>query len=384
MILGVSVQARVAAVVGGVLLVTWALFLFANWRSRKPQVGADTLRAPNRTFFLSDEELEGRALTRVLTWGFITLVISAVGLPLYGVLESNRQVGEAQKLTNESLRRGEQMWQPTTSPQESGGQPPFGCAGCHGADGSGGNAPFSVTDALGVTSQVSWAAPQINNVNQRFTRDEVRYIMVFGRAGKPMPAWGIAGGGPMSDQQVEDAINYLFATVEEGGIALAPEPALRGVPPVDADGNPVVTAIDDAQARYEKARNALCVTALGEAAIKVNNVDDACPQAEVAGLELPSQGALLFNLNCARCHTKGYSWGDPQRTASGWLGPNLTNGSTLRQFPDQSAMVNFINAGAPLGQAYGTGGSSEGVMPHFGSYLTEDQVQSIVEYVRTL
>lgn len=384
MILGVSVQARVAAVVGGVLLVTWAGFLFANWRSRKPQVGADVLRAPNRTEFLPDEQLEGKSLTRVLTWAFFAVVISAVGLPLYGVRESGRQAGEAEKLTNESLSRGEQMWQPTSSPQASGGQPPFGCSGCHGADGSGGNARYAVVDAFGVTTQVSWTSPQINNVNQKFSRDEARYIMVFGRAGKPMPAWGSAGGGPMSDQQVEDILNYMFTTIDDGGIALAPTPAVRGAVPVDANGEPVTTAIDDAQARYGKARNAECVTALGVAGLKATDIDNACPQAESAGVDLISEGALLFNLNCARCHTKGYSWGDPQRTASGWLGPNLTNGTTLRQFPNQESMVDFITAGAPLGQAYGVGGMSEGVMPHLGSYLTEDQIQSIVDYVRTL
>jgi mono/diheme cytochrome c family protein len=102
-------------------------------------------------------------------------------------------------------------------------------------------------------------------------------------------------------------------------------------------------------------------------------------------------GEALFNLDlgsgnysCARGHTKGYSYGDPQITGGGAFGPNLTGGSAVRQFPQKSDMVAFINGGSEYGKRYGEQGQGSGRMPAFGSTLTESQISAIVDYVRGL
>ena len=46
-------------------------------------------------------------------------------------------------------------------------------------------------------------APALNTVLYRFSEDEVRYILAYGRPFSPMSPWGIAGGGPMNDQQID-------------------------------------------------------------------------------------------------------------------------------------------------------------------------------------
>jgi mono/diheme cytochrome c family protein len=56
---------------------------------------------------------------------------------------------------------------------------------------------------------VLWAAPSINDVFYRYDRAEVIYWLVYGRGNSPMPAWGTAGGGPMTSQQLDDIANYL-------------------------------------------------------------------------------------------------------------------------------------------------------------------------------
>ena len=56
---------------------------------------------------------------------------------------------------------------------------------------------------------VYWYAPAINTVLLRFSEDEVREILTYGRPGTPMPAWGVAGGGPMTTQQIDELIAYL-------------------------------------------------------------------------------------------------------------------------------------------------------------------------------
>jgi mono/diheme cytochrome c family protein len=102
-------------------------------------------------------------------------------------------------------------------------------------------------------------------------------------------------------------------------------------------------------------------------------------------------GEALFNLDlgsgnysCARCHTKGWSYGDPQVTGGGALGPNLTGGSSVRQFPQRTDMINFISGGSEYGKRYGEQGQGSGRMPAFGAMLTESQVAAIVDYVRGL
>jgi mono/diheme cytochrome c family protein len=43
----------------------------------------------------------------------------------------------------------------------------------------------------------------------RYDDDEVTFWITFGRGNTPMPAWGLAGGGPMNVNQVQDVVNYL-------------------------------------------------------------------------------------------------------------------------------------------------------------------------------
>jgi hypothetical protein len=104
-----------------------------------------------------------------------------------------------------------------------------------------------------------------------------------------------------------------------------------------------------------------------------------------------SYGEALFNLDfaagaysCARCHTPGWSWGEPGVTGQGGFGWNLTGGRANTQFPDVDDMVEFIKAGSVVGARYGVQGQGSGRMPGFGAMLTDEQIDAIVEYVRSL
>ena len=103
----------------------------------------------------------------------------------------------------------------------------------------------------------------------------MREILTYGRPGTPMPAWGADGGGPLTEQQIDELIAYL------GSIQLTP---------------------DEAQAQVEDAiRNEL---GLGEDA-KIDYTDPAVGKA-IFNLGLDS-GAAGGGYSCARCHTKGAS-----------------------------------------------------------------------------
>ena len=120
------------------------------------------------------------------------------------------------------------------------------------------------------------------------------------------------------------------------------------------------------------------------------NIERRLTEAVEAGT-YDSYGEALFNLglsggafSCARCHTTGWSYGDPQESGQGGLGPNITGGSTNAHFPNTRRLVDFIINGSENGVGYGEQGQGSGKMPAFGAMLTEEQISAIVDYVRSL
>lgn len=114
-----------------------------------------------------------------------------------------------------------------------------------------------------------------------------------------------------------------------------------------------------------------------------------------AGPSQTAYGQLLFQTNCARCHTKAWSYFDPTKgnvplppqQGSGAFGPNLTNGDTTRQFPGDTGVAqqyDWVANGADANKQYGVRGISSGRMPHFGTLLTKEQIDAIVAYERGL
>src|SRR3546814_14789689 len=90
----------------------------------------------------------------------------------------------------------------------------YDCAGGHGSEGVGGIAPFTLTDDEGeFVATVTWQAPALDTVLLRYSEEEVRYILVYGRPGTPMPAWGEEGGGPLTTQQIDELIAYIKSKI---------------------------------------------------------------------------------------------------------------------------------------------------------------------------
>ena len=344
----------VAYVIAAVVLIVWLVYVWSNIRQGRAEAGSEIELAPNRKRYYEDDVLEGRRLERVQLIGLGMLLISAVGLPLYWLAEPGRQAGAVNGYEGRFASWGKQLFATTAE----GG---FNCAGCHGGYGAtGGLAPYTVTDTTtGEVKAINWFAPALNTVLYRFDESEVRFILVYGRPYSPMSPWGLAGGGPMNDQQINNLIAYLKS------IQLPEEGCTKAKPLCKSSGTPV-NATD--QARVQ--------AALGDA-MKTG--------------KYKSVGEALFNLDlssgaysCARCHTKGWSYGDPQVTGGGGMGPNLTGGSEVRQFPNAPDQSTFICNGSELGKKYGAQGQGSGKMPGFCGILTQDQINAIVEYERGL
>ena len=334
-----TTQQRIGFFVAVFMIVGWLAYLFVTLRQRDTSAppGSEVELAPNRKPYYTDEEMEGPRLERALGWALVLLAICSIGPLAYWLNEPSRQAGAIETFDEASIHRGESLALPTDSPEHGAH---FGCQTCHGTKGEGGAVPnYTISDYLGRSRQVTWSAPALDTAALKFDREEIRTILVYGRANSPMPAWGVEGGGPMNDQQIDDLVNWIQS------IQLTPEKAKE---------------VSTKSAQDEAGRG-------GGAA---------------------GSGDVLFRANCARCHTQGWSYGEPGVMGGGAaFGPNLTGGVTLRQFPDVEEMIDFIAEGSEYAQPYGVAGVGDdagGGMPGFGQVLTPEQIRAIVEYERTL
>ncbi len=422
MLLAASTQRTIGLVILFIVLVGFVLYLIANTRAAEPEVGSEIELAPNRKPYLPDSELEGVKLDRSLGAGFVLLAVIGVGLPLYWLGEPGRQKGLVDDRDRIFADRGGELY-------EEGSD----CQSCHGAEGVGGSTSYTITDAEGqFVATVAWKAPALNTVLSRFSEDEVRHVLNYGR-NKVMPAWGTPGGGPLTEQQIEYLIRYLrriqipeseVRSVVDAGVR---EGVARYLREQDRDDGPdaVDGWLDEVTAVVESARS----TALA-ADPSLAGDDEAIRRAglellsdgEVAGHRLYwTYGRILFDnaaaggtYSCARCHTYGWSFdatvdGDDSidghagpileayTVGGGFFGPNLTGGSVVDQFETASGHSDFVSAGQTIGQTYGRGGSGgNGQMPGFGprtdddvgvtypGVLTQDQIDAIVAFERNL
>jgi hypothetical protein len=337
-----STQSAIGGIALFAALVIVISYAWINIRQGRAEVGSEIELAPNRKPYYSDEELEGKKLDRTLTFGLVGLFVVAITLPLYWLNEPGRQEGARDDLKSAFVKRGAAMFDTT----ENEG---FNCAFCHGGmSAEGGITPFTITDANGqFVRQVDWRGPALNTVLLRHDREEVRYILTYGRTYSPMPAWGVEGGGPLNTQQIQNLIDYIES------IQLTPE-----------------------QAQAEVA----------------DAVVDEMAAAEAAGVPYASEGEAMFNLGyytgfaggayaCGRCHTTGWSYNDKGPDGNGGLGPSLRDGVSTTRFPGAVAgftqQVDFICAGSERGVNYGRNSQGTGRMPGFCQVPAE--VQSSVE-----
>jgi cytochrome c553 len=357
-------------------------------RAAKPELGSEIELAPNRKPYLDDEELEGKKLDRALTWGLLTLVVIAIGLPMYWIYEPGRQANAAVDFNRKFVERGQQMFAPTGDNLDA-----LNCSGCHGGmKAQGGVVAYNLTNPDGTITPVNWRAPALNTVLLRYSRQEVTFIITYGRPFSPMPAWGVTGGGALNDQQVQNLVDYLES------IQLTPAEAQQ-------------------QARDELTK------------MMAEKNADGTPK-------YASEGEALFNMGidsdnfaggayaCARCHTQGWSYAtsfDEVKAVSGCgaLGPSLCGGSAERQFPakpspagctppDSSSsgsssssssssdstssgptttappacvnpfqdQIDFVGNGSEDGKRYGLHGQGTGRMPGFGQRPAEPAVET--------
>ncbi|HEY9558779.1 MAG TPA: cytochrome c [Acidimicrobiales bacterium] len=369
-VLAASTVKSVGAVIAVLSVIAVVVYAVVNIRSGRDEVASEIELAANRKPYYDDETMEGPRLERALSMGLVLLAVVAVGLPLYWLNEPGRQDGAVENFDSTFVKRGAALFAPTAD----GG---YDCAGCHASEGVGGIAPFTLTDDEGeFVATVTWQAPALDTVLLRYSEEEVRYILVYGRPGTPMPAWGEEGGGPLTTQQIDELIAYIKSIQ------------------ISAD-----------EAREQVAGQLRTVLGLEEGA-EIDYSDPAVGEALFnLGIEQPFAGGAY---SCARCHTKGASFISGEikpedadisahagfEDGSGAFGFSLTEAIIPRQFLSLEDLVEFVSKGSEDGMLYGQRGQGSGRMPGFGDnpntedeedgMFTQDMVKAVACYEATL
>jgi mono/diheme cytochrome c family protein len=377
-VLAASTVTTIGAVIVVLIVLGLLVYLWVNLREGRAEVGSEIELAPNRKPYYGDDVLETTVLNRTLRWALVLLVVIAVALPLYWLNEPSRQSGAEENFLTSFEARGEELY-------VEGSQ----CQNCHGPEGTGGQAPYTITDVDGeFVASVNWRAPALNTVLLRFSREEVEYIINYGRPFSPMPGWGASvNKGPLNEQQVSNIVDYLAS------IQLSPEEAQH-------------------QAQVALATD----LGLVDEGASDDEIDEALDEIDY---DDPATGKALFNLEaaggayaCARCHTRGWSIIQEGEDAisppdadlsdfagfpdgSGAFGFNLTGGLIPRQFANYEELVAWITTGSVNGEKYGNNGIGSGRMPGFGDnpnteevagdgMLTPEMIAAIARYEASL
>lgn len=338
-----STQRTIGVVIVALLAIAGVAAFWFNTRKARPELGAELELAPNRKPYYDDAELEGRVLDRVLGLALVLIAIIAVGLPLYWLAEPGRQTGAEIAYEGDPddpddmgifAGRGEGLFLQ------------YGCGDCHGGV-QGGFRDHILLDSAGdFVAQVPWKAPALDTVTLRYSREEIEYVLNYGRPGTPMQAFGAPGGGALTTQQIDNLIDYLYF------VAIDEEEAKAA-----------------ATAEIERSMDEGEFDSLGEAVFNL-------------GLNSGFAGGAY---SCGRCHTQGWAYGEPlEPGGGGTVGFSLRDGATLSRFPSEENHYEFVFSGSEDGVGYGVGGQGSGRMPGFGQMLTEEQIQAVVEYERGL
>jgi mono/diheme cytochrome c family protein len=480
-------------------------------------LGAKEKTPQNIKEFYDDETLETKRLERTLGIALGISAVLAVSLAAYWLWEPNRQAQSQTGYEQKSVRRGQALYAKEGDPGYSSVNS-LGCSGCHGGYNSetktwsdGGSASYVVPPAKDpetdeacsgdnkfrnsdcVPAVVSWAAPALNNAFYKYPiikadaenpfksscsladqrtnpdcRSQIYDIIVYGRPGTPMPAWGTAGGGPKNEQSIEDIMAFLAEVqlddktilknnntedLRESAIEKATEQLATAQKSLDEasdtlkntensyksvlkqyEADSELDSFSDPQDyldEIDKKQTFITLekkfdSAQGKKRIKASKaLDELTERLNITKLLLESRDALanatatkeifaplavenatarlnqlkgatdgqvLFEQNCATCHTKGWSFSDfsdgrvptPSEPGSGAFGPALHNQGLISQFPDSKDMVSFVSTGSQFQKPYGTRGIGSGRMPGFGMVLSEKQIEQIVEYERSL
>jgi mono/diheme cytochrome c family protein len=164
----------------------------------------------------SDPDLETPLLQKLQGWGVLLVVFFVVWIPATWIFEPGQNLSQEERLLEDSVARGEAGVEAFTEENQGG----VGCVRCHGSELKGGQILGAAT---GEGAQPIINTPDLTTVcggpwTSHFAihgLDDVYATIEQGRAGTQMPSWSIKYAGALTDQRINDLVNYIVSIQDE-------------------------------------------------------------------------------------------------------------------------------------------------------------------------
>ncbi|MEW6567855.1 MAG: c-type cytochrome [Chloroflexota bacterium] len=303
-------------------------------------------------------------------FGLLLTVAIGVLVGLYWWGEPARMEASAEERRLDRVQRGSLLYESN-------------CVACHGLNGEG----------------ISGLGPALNAQSFLSAADDTLVFDTIrdGRPNTAMPAWGQAGGGPFTDEDIRDLSAFIRAweaTAPQGATSPSRgDPAAGAVTfsnvcyvchGVNGEGTPIAPALNDPQrlAQFDdewyretirEGRPARGMPTWGKV-LSPQQIEDlvaflrgwqtAAPAVAPPALSGdPIRGAAIFSATCIACH--GPAGAGTER------GPALNDASVLGQLTDE-ALQRVISEGI-----------LEQGMPEWGRVLSPAEIGDLVAYLRS-
>jgi mono/diheme cytochrome c family protein len=152
----------------------------------------------------SDAALETPLLHKLQGWGVLLVAFFVVWFPITWLFETSEKQKQEQELRSLAIERGQLATQLFSEDNQLG----VGCIRCHGPELRGGVIPYQGGYAYPPNLTNICAGNLGNPSHAAITSvDDIYQVVMQGRGA--MPSWSIRYAGALTDQQINDLVNYL-------------------------------------------------------------------------------------------------------------------------------------------------------------------------------
>lgn len=201
-----STQGIVLAGVGVALLVVGGALVVARGRRRIEAPDIPRAMRPGP----SDPDLETPLLQKLQGWGVVLVLFFVVWIPATWIFEPSQNLNQEERLLEDSITRGKAAVQQFSEENQGG----VGCVRCHGSELKGSRILDGATGAVIATPNITtvcggpWTGhPLIYGLRDLYT------VLEQGR--NLMPSWSIRYAGALTDQRINDIVNYIVSIQDE-------------------------------------------------------------------------------------------------------------------------------------------------------------------------
>jgi cytochrome c553 len=159
----------------------------------------------------ADPDLETPLLQKLQGWGVLLVAFFVVWIPATWIFEPDTNLNQETRLLEDSITRGSAAVQAFSEENQGG----VGCVRCHGSELKGSRILDTSSGAVIATPNLTtvcggpWTGhPAIHSL------DDIYTVINQGRAPN-MPSWSIKYAGALTDQQINDIVNYVVSIQDE-------------------------------------------------------------------------------------------------------------------------------------------------------------------------